>query len=101
MVEAFLFLSLMTAEPLRQYTVPTTGRCQPYSELKKKLKNYFKETIRFRGISKQGVLMEVWTNPDTSVWTIVRVFPYNPRLACISGTGIYFHELKGLKGEDL
>ncbi len=73
--------------------------CGSRGEITQRLTDEYGEVWSGGGIAMQGQLaFEIWTNPETGTWTILRSAPDGQTCAMAVGEG--WNGVKGTKGKD-
>ena len=71
-----------------------TATCANDKIIKERLQTMFNEKISGNGISKNGDVIELYTNEEAQTWSLI-IIPSGTQLACLaaSGNGAYENEL--------
>lgn len=71
------------------------AECEPREKVEIALSDQFGEVALVQGLSEDGRLMEIWSNPATGTWTATMTRPDG--LTCLSAGGDHFQEAPALR----
>ncbi len=87
--------TLLTAALMAALLIPTAQAqvvpCMDRDAAVAGLEAEYGETVRFRGLSERGVMIELFVSPSGS-WTMVVMNPANPKIVCKLDHGTGGHQ---------
>lgn len=69
-------------------TASQAAQCGPRDDVAEALREQFGEVVQVQGLSADGRLMEIWSNPGTGTWTATMTSQAG--VTCLSAAGDRF-----------
>ena len=91
-VLVFVFVLLATVNPPPAFSNPMGVHCEPREKIANTLALKHQEFVTARGLTEGGLMIEVFSNPNTESWTLILTSP--DKTACVGNIGGAWFQLK-------